>query len=843
MTLSRYYFLAASFLPTLANAENPEMDFGSNVAFGKTSTLGATLDLGTEPTQSNLRTAVDEGEEIIETNLPLVNAKIYEMGFGSVGVGEASTLGTNLDLGTKPTQSNLRTVLNPGEEIIETELIDNSKFNSKTVHKKVQFEIITKSIMTLSHYYFVAASCLTTLVNAENPEMDFGSDVGFGKTSTLGTNLDLGTEPTHRNLHSAVDAEEEIVEANLPLVNAKIYEMDFGSEVGFGEASTLRTNLDLGTKPTQSNLRTVLNPGEEIIETELPLHRYLQQGSTLEIWNTCDHDAYVYVIFRRGQSLFQWKWPRINMDESLSIEGVEGSSFWIYGVDGDDYSIPVWFSSDSEYCFSVGDCFREVNIDAGQDMINYLTCGAEASVPDPSRPPTLPPTQFPTPPPTLAPQGTRPPTRFPTIPPTQDPTRIPTEAAVPTLTPGIAAAPPRPANSIQQQWLDEHNSRRQEFYDLFPEYNLSPAPLKWSDSIAQSAQNYANQLIALNGCSIQHGLNNDNYGGENLASNWGSGSYAVDEVVWFSSDSEYCFSVGDCFREVNIDAGQDMINYLTCGAEASVPDPTRPPTLPPTQAAQQWPTRFPTRPPTLAPEGSRPPTRFPTRFPTRAPTRIPTQVTVPTQTPGIAAAPPRPANSIQQQWLNEHNSRRQAFYDLFPEYNLSPAPLKWSNSIAQSAQNYANQLIALNGCSIQHGLNDDNYGGENLASNWGSGSYAVARSPTQVLRAWYDDEIDLNRMQLKGQKYHATQAIWRSSRYLGCAQASKSTGGSAMCFIQVCRYIKPGNCLFTGSSSLYPDNCLQRYPSERNWICSVLSDTVSNSCASANEQCPAEGCF
>jgi len=503
--------------------------------------------------------------------------------------------------------------------------------------------------MTLSHYYFVAASCLTTLVNAENPEMDFGSDVGFGKTSTLGTNLDLGTEPTHRNLHSAVDAEEEIVEANLPLVNAKIYEMDFGSEVGFGEASTLRTNLDLGTKPTQSNLRTVLNPGEEIIETELPLHRYLQQGSTLEIWNTCDHDAYVYVIFRRGQSLFQWKWPRINMDESLSIEGVEGSSFWIYGVDGDDYSIPVWFSS----------------------------------------------------------------------------------------------------------------------------------------------------------------------------------------------DSEYCFSVGDCFREVNIDAGQDMINYLTCGAEASVPDPTRPPTLPPTQAAQQWPTRFPTRPPTLAPEGSRPPTRFPTR----APTRIPTQVTVPTQTPGIAAAPPRPANSIQQQWLNEHNSRRQAFYDLFPEYNLSPAPLKWSNSIAQSAQNYANQLIALNGCSIQHGLNDDNYGGENLASNWGSGSYAVARSPTQVLRAWYDDEIDLNRMQLVGQKYHATQAIWRSSRYLGCAQASKSTGGSAMCFIQVCRYIKPGNCLFTGSSSLYPDNCLQRYPSERNWICSVLSDTVSNSCASANEQCPAEGCF
>mmetsp|Transcript_11822 Transcript_11822/g.18211 ORF Transcript_11822/g.18211 Transcript_11822/m.18211 type:complete len:383 (-) Transcript_11822:105-1253(-) len=274
--------------------------------------------------------------------------------------------------------------------------------------------------------------------------------------------------------------------------------------------------------------------------------------------------------------------------------------------------------------------------------------------------------------------------------------------------------------------------------------------------------------------------------------------------------------------------------------------PTRFPTRPPTQGAQPQPTRLPTRPLTQTPtqppfQATQPqPTRLPTRPltlpPTRAPTRLPT-------TQAIAAAPPGPANNIQQQWLDEHNTRRQAFYDRFPEYNLSPAPLKWSDSVARSAQNYANKLIAEDGCKIQHGLNDDNYGGENLAANWGSGSYASARSPTDVLEAWYDDEIDLDRMQLVGQKFHATQVIWRSSGYLGCAQAEKTLGSSTKCFIQVCRYIKPGNCFFTGQAKYYPDNCLQKYRSESNWICNVLSDDISSVCVGADEQCPAEGCF
>eukprot|EP00548_Thalassiothrix_antarctica_P015384 CAMPEP_0194176768 /NCGR_PEP_ID=MMETSP0154-20130528/10642_1 /TAXON_ID=1049557 /ORGANISM="Thalassiothrix antarctica, Strain L6-D1" /LENGTH=445 /DNA_ID=CAMNT_0038891087 /DNA_START=89 /DNA_END=1427 /DNA_ORIENTATION=+ len=398
------------------------------------------------------------------------------------------------------------------------------------------------------HYYFLAFSFLPALATAKNINPQFGYEISSSKSITPRNILDLGNKPI-KNFLRAADIEDEIIE------------MKFVSEF-------------------------------------LQHDRSLQQTTTLEISNDCDYNVYANIIFQRDQRIFQWKWPRIIMNDSLSIGDVEGSSFWIYAIH-DSTSAPVWFSDGSEYCFETGDCFRRVDINTMQDTMSYLACNVDE---------------------VSEPQKTRAPTRAPTRPPTR----------VPTLEP-IAQAPPRPVT--------------------------------------------------------------------------------------------------------------------------------------------RSPTRAPTRSPVSQPQTpqTRPPTRTPTRRPTQSPTQEP-----------LAQAPPRPgSSSIKQQWLDEHNSRRQAFYELFPEYNLSPAPLKWSDSVARSAQNYANQLIALNGCTIQHGLNGDNYGGENLSSNWGSGSYATSRSPAAVLEAWYDDEIDLNRMQLVGQKYHATQAIWRSSRYLGCAQAEKNMSGNA----------------------------------------------------------------
>ena len=145
--------------------------------------------------------------------------------------------------------------------------------------------------------------------------------------------------------------------------------------------------------------------------------------------------------------------------------------------------------------------------------------------------------------------------------------------------------------------------------------------------------------------------------------------------------------------------------------------------------------------------------------------------------------------------------------------------LKWSNSLKNSAQNYANRLIQIGGgddCRIQHGYQGDSFGGENLALLVGTGT--TGSSPDQVLRMWYDDEIN----RPFGQNGHATQVVYRSSRYVGCGIAEKAMNRGGKCFIQVCRYLAPGNCGIDAN----------------NWVAKTLSDKVE--CGPA---CPPEGCF
>jgi len=210
----------------------------------------------------------------------------------------------------------------------------------------------------------------------------------------------------------------------------------------------------------------------------------------------------------------------------------------------------------------------------------------------------------------------------------------------------------------------------------------------------------------------------------------------------------------------------------------------------------------------------------------------------------------------QNQWLQEHNSRRQTFYSNFPQYVSDPtgSGLQWSNCIANSAQRYADLLIGLEGCQISHTANDNNSQytealqgsfGENLAMNMGSSPTTPARTPAQVLQGWYDNEIDLTNPTNPVLTYpstsatsnHATQVIARSTSLLGCGNAEKdiTTGQFAggKCHIQVCRYIAAGNCHiegFLGSipslASLLPSGCLTEYPSS-TFLCSVLSDQIT----------------
>ena len=75
--------------------------------------------------------------------------------------------------------------------------------------------------------------------------------------------------------------------------------------------------------------------------------------------------------------------------------------------------------------------------------------------------------------------------------------------------------------------------------------------------------------------------------------------------------------------------------------------------------------------------------------------------------------------------------------------------------------------------------------GENMASNLGTGSWGEKRSPEEILVRWVDKETNTK------EKAHLTQALWRSSKFVGCGTASKAHN-DGNCHVQVCRYARPG---------------------------------------------------
>jgi len=187
-------------------------------------------------------------------------------------------------------------------------------------------------------------------------------------------------------------------------------------------------------------------------------------------------------------------------------------------------------------------------------------------------------------------------------------------------------------------------------------------------------------------------------------------------------------------------------------------------------------------------------------------------------TPAPNAAPNSRLDSTQQSWLDEHNTRRKAIHG-----SANYVKLNWVTSLQKSAQGYADFLISRPGCAIDHGLDGQSGFGENLAMNWNQAM--VGRNPSEILRAWVDDEKDLP-LDYKG---HYIQANWRATKYVGCGQASKfykwDNKYDGECFIQVCRYITPGNC------NLYQNG-------GQDWERLMLAD--SSPCS---PQCPQEGCF
>ncbi|KDQ16646.1 hypothetical protein BOTBODRAFT_236799 [Botryobasidium botryosum FD-172 SS1] len=107
-------------------------------------------------------------------------------------------------------------------------------------------------------------------------------------------------------------------------------------------------------------------------------------------------------------------------------------------------------------------------------------------------------------------------------------------------------------------------------------------------------------------------------------------------------------------------------------------------------------------------------------------------------------------------------------------------PLTWSNSLAASAQAWANR------CQFQHSGTQGV--GENLAA--GTGNF----TPAGAIKAWTDEASQYN--PTNPVPSHFTQVVWKSTTQVGCAVASCSgifdpKYGKANYY--VCQYSPPGN--------------------------------------------------
>jgi pathogenesis-related protein 1 len=143
----------------------------------------------------------------------------------------------------------------------------------------------------------------------------------------------------------------------------------------------------------------------------------------------------------------------------------------------------------------------------------------------------------------------------------------------------------------------------------------------------------------------------------------------------------------------------------------------------------------------------------------------------PYQSPYPPAQPTSPA-PLAQQLLDGHNAVRT---------RVGVPPLRWSDSLAQAAQDWADYLAATR--TFFH--SPDNQDGENL--------YAISggtASPDDVVSAWAQEAsgYTISRDTCSGVCGHYTQIVWRDTREVGCAVATDTQRE-----VWVCEYYPPGN--------------------------------------------------
>ncbi|XP_059647921.1 pathogenesis-related protein PR-1 type-like [Cornus florida] len=140
----------------------------------------------------------------------------------------------------------------------------------------------------------------------------------------------------------------------------------------------------------------------------------------------------------------------------------------------------------------------------------------------------------------------------------------------------------------------------------------------------------------------------------------------------------------------------------------------------------------------------------------------------------LAMVPSSQAQNLPQDYLDAHNAARSA---------VGVGEMTWDNSVAEFAQNYANQRSQ--DCALQHSTNRPY--GENIAIGGGDFTGKAAVDLWVAEKQNYDH----NSNSCAGGEVcgHYTQVVWRDSVRLGCARV-KCTSGS---WFVTCNYDPPGN--------------------------------------------------
>jgi hypothetical protein len=181
---------------------------------------------------------------------------------------------------------------------------------------------------------------------------------------------------------------------------------------------------------------------------------------------------------------------------------------------------------------------------------------------------------------------------------------------------------------------------------------------------------------------------------------------------------------------------------------------------------------------------------------------------------------PSQMSQREVQYLDCHNWRRKKYHE---QYGASYVGLKYDLSLASDAKSYANEL--LNACEVDGILHEEGIEqGENLAKNMGEpNGYGQLYPVENVCRRWFEREETWS----FPANAHFTQGLWRSTRYVGCAESTKTMSNGGTCHVQVCRFARAGNCNMGQYKATVGEN----------WKIPMLMD--HNPCGPA---CPPNGC-